>query len=1324
MKPLARLIGADTLVPCGDGRPRRYVNLDYAASTPVMAAVWEAVAAFVPWYSSVHRGSGQKSQLSTAAFEDARHTVAGFVGAGAADAVIFVRNTTEAINVLSAALPAGTRVLASAVEHHSNLLPWRRHDVRLLPAAGSADELVDACERTLRSARPRIDLVAVTGASNVTGEVWPVAELAAIAHAHGARLFVDAAQLAPHRRIKMAATGIDFLALSGHKLYAPFGAGALVGDTGWLGAREPLLQGGGAIELVTADDVIWADAPQRHEAGSPNVVGAVALAAACRALLDLGMDAVAAHERALSARLWSALPDVPGLRRLMLWPDEADRVAVATFTLDGYRHPLLAAILSAEHAIGVRHGCFCAHPLMTRLLRVPDDELARLARELRAGRHPALPGAVRASLGLGTTGDDIDRLIGALHEIATTGPRSRYRHSPRLDEYQPEPRATRAPAPERAHAPSSVHAATDPDPCQAGAPDRPRRTPRSVHSPDRQEHTMTLAPDIEPTDAPEPPLPPPAPTPLVLCRHYFKNYVDLFQDLVRRVYMAGNVDSPIHVRPGMTVGSALEVTEQQAAAALAVDDGENLLLGLIRTMLDDSEVAAADVEELMDRLQEILTGPSTFAEKADAIESALSLTDLTDGQVDQAAGAFRSVGQVISDALAFTFPALSNYRIDLGADQYLLIDGPYTAVVPEDPDQLLSCVSSEGDDRLELRIALDSFEIAPEATFRLMGVLGGMVQSLLDGAMDKIGTVRVDGITLTLELQDELAFPDVAYTWAPGHTVMRADWTVATSRVNVDEVSLDLENDMSSTLAALLFCATTVGNLEEDGEELIRKVINASGDIAGVAAIVNAYVMPIARRLIPVGHALSRVRYGAPFEVEGAVSYQQFGGLKTVYSTRSVGIMNPKPASPGKPGGSSDDFDDLPDRDDLPDLGGVQTWQWPTRTAGTPRPRLDLADAGARATAVELLAAVRSLTARSKAIAALDVEGFSARAISVLKPGDVDPAQSRVAGRPVGAGTLALLRRGAEGTEYLFRAGGFPGRAHHVRRELQHAMRIVADTPPTDDAEEDPIDQVVVPDLDPGIWSMDHAAESPLSKSRGSGSDPGWVGLSTNCVLATRLYRKLQAQGVLTGASVAHDESLGHIAYEIRGCTDIAADFTGGATAGPIAGLGVPGPPAVVMAGLVVAVGDDLKPYVVDLRLLLRPVIYSRGCLPDEAVTAVFDAHDCLETMTGGAFPDATWAQQVAYRDFVFLTADVQAAANIRLLRVVEQAGGEPAGTTVHDQVRAAVTHWFPQLPELPILYNSFRSLGGETRDFEAEDGWLSIYRRCPFRDFTGVQLG
>jgi len=410
--PPAHLLGADVEVPCADGLPRRYVNLDYAASTPVLAAVWDVIEAFVPFYSSVHRGTGAKSQISTAAYEKAREVVAGFVGAPEGS-VVFVRNTTEAVNVLANALPTGARVLSTPVEHHANMLPWRKHDLRLLPFTTSADELLEVARHALR--HDRIDLLAVTGASNVTGEVWPLAQLAELAHEHGAQLFVDAAQLAPHRAIAMADAGIDHLGLSGHKLYAPFGAGALVNLHPLDG--DPLLHGGGAIKLVTLDDVIWAEAPERFEAGSPNVIGAVAFAAACDALQKMGMDAIADRERALSARLHAGLDAVPGLTRLALWPVHDDRVGVASFTLKGHKAQDLAAVLSDEYAIGVRHGCFCAHPLITRLLNIPEAESARLQAELRAGREPDLPGAVRASIGLGTTLGDIEALAAALDEI-------------------------------------------------------------------------------------------------------------------------------------------------------------------------------------------------------------------------------------------------------------------------------------------------------------------------------------------------------------------------------------------------------------------------------------------------------------------------------------------------------------------------------------------------------------------------------------------------------------------------------------------------------------------------------------------------------------------------------------------------------------------------------------------------------------------------------------------------------------------------------------------------------------------------------------------
>ncbi len=198
-------LGDDVRVPCLDGTERQYVNLDSAASTPALGVVAEAVNELLPWYSSVHRGAGAKSQISTAAFEGARDSVRDFMAAADDQVVVFVENTTHAANLLSWMFPQGSRVLSSPIEHHANMLPWRRHHVELLPFTSSPDELLSAVGSAL-SRDPEIDLVAVTGASNVTGEVWPIADLAALAHEGGAEIFVDAAQLAPHRAIDLNAS--------------------------------------------------------------------------------------------------------------------------------------------------------------------------------------------------------------------------------------------------------------------------------------------------------------------------------------------------------------------------------------------------------------------------------------------------------------------------------------------------------------------------------------------------------------------------------------------------------------------------------------------------------------------------------------------------------------------------------------------------------------------------------------------------------------------------------------------------------------------------------------------------------------------------------------------------------------------------------------------------------------------------------------------------------------------------------------------------------------------------------------------------------------
>ena len=375
-----------------------------------------AVEQAIPWYGSLHRGGGRKSAYSTTLFEDARASVARFVCCDDASDVVFTRNTTEAANLLAAALPAGTRVLCSPFEHHANLLPWRQHRVTHLPFTPTASALVEAAAAALDEADGTGDpysLVAISGASNVTGEVPPVAAIARLAHARRALVFVDAAQLAPHRPIDMRELEADFLAFSGHKVYAPFGTGALVSPRDGLADGSPLLHGGGAVRLVTLDEVAWAATPRRYEAGTPNLLGAVALGAACDALRTYGMEAVAAEEVQLASALWDGLDAIEGVRQLRMWPDAPDRVGVAAFTAEGWEAHELGAHLSAR-GVAVRAGSFCAHPLVAHLLGVEASQTAHLLYEIECGEDISIPGAVRASVGLGTTKADIDAFLAAL----------------------------------------------------------------------------------------------------------------------------------------------------------------------------------------------------------------------------------------------------------------------------------------------------------------------------------------------------------------------------------------------------------------------------------------------------------------------------------------------------------------------------------------------------------------------------------------------------------------------------------------------------------------------------------------------------------------------------------------------------------------------------------------------------------------------------------------------------------------------------------------------------------------------------------------------
>jgi cysteine desulfurase/selenocysteine lyase len=407
-----RMIGLDAQVPLLNGSHRQYVNFDNAASTPALKPVFDKVNEFMTWYSSVHRGTGFKSQIATEAYDLAHDIVGCFVSANLeTNTIIFGKNTTEAINKLARRFPLEPDdvVLCSLMEHHSNDLPWR-FQARLVHVGvhddGSLDE--DHFDRLLEQHGSRIKLVAISGASNVTGNINPIHRLAEKTHAAGAKILVDAAQLAPHRAIDMrpddAPDHLDFVAISAHKMYAPYGTGALIGPTSIFAEGTPDMVGGGTVDIVTVDDVRWGGPPDRDEAGSPNVIGAVALAQAILSLEEIGMDALAQHEAELTAHALRSLQGIGGVEVYgKTDPDRAaERVGVIPFNVIGFDHYKVAAALSFEGGIAVRNG----------------KEALRHQQDIINGSRVGLPGLVRISFGCYNTLEEVDHAVGVLARIA------------------------------------------------------------------------------------------------------------------------------------------------------------------------------------------------------------------------------------------------------------------------------------------------------------------------------------------------------------------------------------------------------------------------------------------------------------------------------------------------------------------------------------------------------------------------------------------------------------------------------------------------------------------------------------------------------------------------------------------------------------------------------------------------------------------------------------------------------------------------------------------------------------------------------------------
>jgi cysteine desulfurase / selenocysteine lyase len=382
------------------GRPVAY--LDSGASAQRVLASIQAVDRYErDHHSNVHRGSHTLSAEATAAYEGARATVADHLGAADRREVVFVRNATEAINLVARAwgdanLGAGDRVLITEMEHHSNVVPWQQlaersgASVDWVPVGDDGLLDMDAFAKLLERG-PK--LVAVAHVSNVLGTENPVAEIARLAHDAGALVLVDGAQAAPKLPLDVTALGADFYALTGHKLYAPTGIGALWARLGQLREMPPFLGGGSMIRKVTRNGTTYADPPARFEAGTPAIAQAIGMASALRWLDGLGMEAVRAHEEEIADYTLERLAEIPGLR-VFGPPRCPGRLGPVSFEVEGVHAHDVSEILD-RHGVAVRAGHHCAQPLMERL---------------------GVAATARASFGAYTTEEEIDRLVEGLHD--------------------------------------------------------------------------------------------------------------------------------------------------------------------------------------------------------------------------------------------------------------------------------------------------------------------------------------------------------------------------------------------------------------------------------------------------------------------------------------------------------------------------------------------------------------------------------------------------------------------------------------------------------------------------------------------------------------------------------------------------------------------------------------------------------------------------------------------------------------------------------------------------------------------------------------------
>ncbi len=383
-----------------NGKP--LVWLDNSATTQKPLSVINELNRYYSEYNSnIHRGAHTLAKLATEAYEKARRKVQNFIGASCSEEIIFLRGTTEAINLVAESfggmsINAGDEILLSVAEHHSNIVPWQKLQqqkgavIKVIPLNDRGEIILDEYERLLS---PRTKIVAITHVSNVLGTVNPIKMVVEMAHRHGACVLVDGAQSVPHVRVDVTELDADFYAFSGHKVYGPTGIGVLYGKKALLEKMPPWQRGGGMIQNVTFDQTTYNSLPYKFEAGTGNIADAVGLGAAIDYLKNIGMDMVERHEKELTVYAMEKLYQIPGVHLIGTAPN---KISVISFTIDRI-NPENAAKLLNEDGIAVRAGHHCAQPVLRRF---------------------GLNSSIRASLGIYNSREDVDCLVNSVLKIS------------------------------------------------------------------------------------------------------------------------------------------------------------------------------------------------------------------------------------------------------------------------------------------------------------------------------------------------------------------------------------------------------------------------------------------------------------------------------------------------------------------------------------------------------------------------------------------------------------------------------------------------------------------------------------------------------------------------------------------------------------------------------------------------------------------------------------------------------------------------------------------------------------------------------------------